>query len=303
MEELLEYLETNYANKQPTLKQYKNHFRRLQIINPDLNNYTECIDCLKDLDNSLSQKLGLLNLIIIYTSRIKNVDMDKDTHPLFIFRNELKNEELLKKVSKNEILKTQLPDRDTLHKFMNNEFKKSNFKNYIVNYLLLNFNVRNADCNVRIFKNQDPCVDDINYMVFYNDTPDFVVYKRNKYKTSNIYGKQEHKIMAKGVAGKNLCNAVREIYDINDGKNNEGVPLFKTTNGLQVSDTNCGWYVANSTYQGIGEGKYLKIILNDINNKPNTMNILNRISASRGTGAKHLITDYNISQSVNDILQ
>ena len=137
MEELLEYLETNYADKQPTLKQYKNHFKRLQIINPDLNNYTECIDCLKDLDNSLSQKLGLLNLIIIYTSRIKNVDMDKDTHPLFIFRNELKNEELLKKVSKNEILKTQLPDRDTLHKFMNNEFKKSNFKNYIVNFLYL----------------------------------------------------------------------------------------------------------------------------------------------------------------------
>jgi hypothetical protein len=302
MDELLIYLENNYSQKIPTLNQYKRHYNKLKNFGDfDLDNDNDCLDIINK-DMSLSSKLGLLNLMIIYRSKVKMENVVQG-HPLVDCRTEIKNEEKIKKIEKNDMIKSQLPTRDQLQKYLHKQFQSGNYKNYIVNYLLLNFYVRNVDCNVLLFKNQDPCCDDINYLVYYDATPNYVIWKRNKYKTINLYGKQEHKIWGRSISGKNFCNAVREFYDTNDGNNNTGVPLFKTTSNKQVSDANCGWYVANSTYQGIGEGKYLKIMLNDINNQPNTMNILNKISASRGTGAKHLITDYNITQSVNDILQ
>lgn len=300
---LNDYIDTAYADKLPTQKQYKNHFKRLSKLNIDIDNDDNCIDNINNLELTMSQKLGILNLIVIYRSKVKYETMDKDFHPLFILRTDIRKEETTKKIAKNEFLKSQLPSRTVLHRYMEEQYNKGNYKNYIVNYILLNFNVRNVDCNVRIFKNQDPCIDDYNYLVYYsrdNKTPQSVIYKRNKYKTSHLYGKQTHNIIGgRSPSGKNFCNAVREFFDLNDGSNEYGVPLLKTSNGEQVKDENCGWYVANSTYQGIGEGKYLKIVLEDINNQPNTMNVLNRISASRGTGAKHLITDYNITQSIN----
>lgn len=312
---LSEYLMTAYADKEPTLKQYKTHFKRLYGLQQqiDLDNDDKCIECINETDYTTSQKLGLLNLLIIYRGKCKGEIMDKDNHPLVIYRQQLRKNEHLKKLEKNEQLKTQLPTREMLHQFMLKEYDAGRYKNYIVNYMLLHFYCRNVDCNVKIFKNHDPCVEDYNYLVFYqkqgesSKTPEKVIWKRNVYKTKEIYGKQEHIIRNRGIQGRNFCNAVARLWEMEaeGGNKNElrinGVPLLKTLKGEQVSNNACGWYVANCCYQALGEGKYLKVILNDINNKPNTMNILNMISNSRGTGAKHLITDYNITQSVDDL--
>jgi len=313
MEELLSYLNVAYEGKKPTLKQYLNHYKRLNGLNININDDIDCIKCISDSDFTLSQKLGLLNLMIIYRGNCKGECMDKDKHPLVIYRQTLRHEEQQKKVERNTTLKSQLPTRDTLHQHLLNEYDAGRYKNYIVNYMLLHFYCRNVDCNVRIFKNHDPCTEDYNYLVFHqpqgenSKTPDEVIWKRNVYKTKHIYGKQEHIIKNRGIQGRNFCNAVARLWEMEaEGGNNDelrtnGVPLLKTLKGEQVNNNACGWYVANCTYQGIGEGKYLKIILNDINNKPNTMNVLNMISNSRGTGAKHLITDYNITQSIENL--
>lgn len=244
---------------------------------------------LNDCDYSASSKRSMLNLIIIHRSRVYGEEVDKRNHPLSKYREQVKEEERLVKVQKKEKLQKELPSRKKLQTYMNNEFEKGNYKNYIVNYMLLNYYVRNVDCNVVMFVKHNPEQDDCNYLIINEDN---VVWKRNKYKTSHLYGKQEHII-----TDERFINSCREIFSRENGDNDNGVPLFKTSKNTQVEDSNCGWYVANSTYQGIGEGKYLKINLEHINNKKNTMNVLNKISQLRGSGAKHLITDYNITET------
>tara|TARA_R100000951_G_scaffold101290_1_gene92629 strand:+ start:115 stop:1014 length:900 start_codon:yes stop_codon:yes gene_type:complete len=299
MEELKDYIMTAYAEKIPTQKTYLNTYKqltKLSISKEEMDNDDKVIEKIKNSEYSSSSKRSILNLIVIYRNRCMNEEIDKIAHPLAQYREELRKEETKQKVLKKEQLQKELPSRKKLVSYMNSEYDKGNYKNYVVNYMLLNYYVRNVDCNVLLFDNENPELEDCNYMVFQDNKS--VVWQRNKYKTCHIWGKQQHII-----SDDKFYNSCRELFSKENGNNNNGVPIFKTTKETQVSDTCCGWYVANSTYQGIGEGKYLKINLEHINNKKNTMNILNKISETRGTGAKHLITDYNITQSVNDILQ
>ena len=292
MEALKEHIITAYSNKIPTQKTYLNTYKqlsKLKISDEDMIDNDKVVQILNDCDYSASSKRSMLNLIIIHRSRVYGEEVDKRNHPLSKYREQVKEEERVVKVQKKEQLQKELPSRKKLLTYMNNEFDKGNYKNYIINYMLLNYYVRNVDCNVVLFVKHNPEQDDCNYLIINEDN---VVWKRNKYKTSHLYGKQEHII-----TDERFNNSCRELFTRENGNKDNGVPLLRTSKNTQVEDSNCGWYVANSTYQGIGEGKYLKINLHQINNKKNTMNILNKISETRGSGAKHLITDYNITET------
>lgn len=305
MENLYNYIDNNYNETLNTKKQY---LRNWNTINDFLNENELNIEELSDNDfkqiiltklnknkkndkeNSNSVKLQLLNIFILYRHHIDNIDYpDLET-----FRNELRNTQDKERVAKNKCLINELPTQKNVEDFMNKQYKDGLWKNYIVNYILTNFYTRNIDVNVMIFKD-DPQRNDINYIAMPKKSE--FIYVRNKYKTVNKYGKQIHKIKDLKFR-KSVTNYVSDKEDFEEN----GKPLFITTKGVQVSDRDCCWYVSNCTLNELGEGKYLKIKLNDINNKTDTLNQVSNISSLRGTGMKHLTSSYNITQKEENLI-
>lgn len=299
MNSLYEYIDNNYNEQLNTKKQYLRNWNtindffddnELNIENLSDNDFKEIIltklnkNKKNDKENSNSVKLQLLNIFIIYRHFIDHIDY-KD---LESFRNQLKNNQSTERVKNNKVLINELPSQQEVENFMNKQYKDGLWKNYIVNYLLTNFFTRNTDVNVRLFKD-DPKRDDINYIAMPKKTE--FIYVRNEYKTKSKYGKKVHKI--KDVK---FRNAIRNFLGDDDDK-----PLFLTKKSVQVSNRDCCWYVSNCTLNEIGEGKYLKIKLNDINNKTDTLNQVSKISSLRGTSMKHLTSSYNMTQTINDL--
>ena len=54
-----------------------------------------------------------------------------------------------------------------------------------------------------------------------------------------------------------------------------------------------GYWVAKATFKGIGEGAYLKVLINAYHNGGNLQK-LREISSSRGTNIETLLSNYNI---------
>ena len=215
------------------------------------------------------------------------IQEEEDVKLLIDYRNVLRGNETTERHEKNKELIETLPTAQQLTKYMNTQFKNENWKAYVVNYILLNYYTRNLDLNVLIF-NEDPTenMDDINYMVIDDNK---VYYYRNKYKTKKIYNRKSHiiKNVKFRTALLNHYNKHKEDFEV-------GVPLFINKNKQQITDRDIGWYVSQLTFNGIGEGNYLKVVLANINNKPNTSTKLEMISSLRGTSANHLIKDYNL---------
>jgi hypothetical protein len=286
---LREYIDNHYKEQVRTHKQYTNQFSKLNEMCSQINTNKDVpcqtfIDLIDESDYKTTTKLQLLNLALMFKTKIQE---EEDVKSLIDYRNVLRGNETTERHEKNKELIETLPTAPQLTKYMNTQFKNENWKGYIVNYILLNYYTRNLDLNVLIF-DEEPTddVSDINYMII---TDNKVYYYRNKYKTKNIYNKQEHiiKNVKFRTALLNHYNKYKEDFEC-------GVPLFINKNKKQITDRDIGWYVSQLAFNGIGEGNYLKVVLANINNKPNTMSKLERISSLRGTSANHLIKDYNL---------
>jgi hypothetical protein len=291
---LREYIDTHYGEKVRTHKQYVNQYSKLTDLCSQINTNKDVpcqtfIDLINESEYKTTTKLQILNLALMFKTKIQE---EEDVKSLIDYRNVLRDNETTERHEKNKELIETLPTAQQLTKYMNTQFKNENWKGYIVNYILLNFYTRNLDLNVVIF-DEEPTenMDHINYIVVNDNNK--VYYYRNKYKTKNIYNKQEHII--KNVKFKTaLLNHYNKHKEDFVSQGEIGVPLFINKNKKQITDRDIGWYVSQLTFNGIGEGNYLKVVLQNINNKPNTMTKLEKVSSLRGTSANHLIKDYNL---------
>ena len=110
-----------------------------------------------------------------------------------------------------------------------------------------------------------------NYML-YERKKKQVTYIRNVYKTSNTYGPKENVI-----TDPNFITAIRMMKD-----------RFPIIN----SESKIGYYVQKYSFQELGEGALLKVIINEYRDN---INVIKRISESRGTNLPTLLTSYNIT--------
>jgi len=188
---------------------------------------------------------------------------------------------------KNVNLKENLPSYDDIVEYMNYLYDKSEWTDYIINYLLINVQVRNQDLDFIIVSRKKDASDNTkNYMWLQNDKKK-ATYIRNVYKTAKIitpdgsdhgYGQKTNVI-----TDPKFIIALRRVL------------------GCQKSGLDCGtfiptksaisYHLMKSTYKQIGEGKYLKIIVDHFRNN---VEKLKEISANRGTDLKTILTSYNI---------
>jgi hypothetical protein len=274
--EIQNYLNTNTHLSKNTLKAYNNNYNRLinsglftyQLQDTKQSKILEYIETITDNNNVIS---SLLNICIVL-KKFNNKDYSK----LLDYRNKLKLLLEEDKKQSNITLTETLPNYSIINKWIDDLYKDGKYLDFVINYIIFNFNTRNKDIDLIIVNHTKFLTDDDNYLLMRKN--DCVLY-RNIYKTSSTFGKL-----------KNVIKSAKFLDAINSLNIENGSPLLQKNN-KRITDEQLHYFIQSKTYNGLGEGNYTKINL--IKNNGNS-NGLKRISNNRGTSIDTLINHYSI---------
>ena len=228
---------------------------------------------IETFDNPNS-KLDFLNLIIVLRN-IKELPVDK----LKQLRIKLKQIQKTHQVGKLNNVAEKLISYETFNEKLNEAFDDKQFEKYIVNYLMMNYGVRNKDLDLTIIKTKKEIEPKKNYLLLKKDR---VKYIRDDYKTHSKYGTQTHDITddkfifavkklgpRKLLEGNQISNALRKLY-INkhneakifkmmidhyyDNKDSEAIKRISETRGTSLGVVD-GFYNVNAETNPIEQAK------------------------------------------------
>lgn len=267
------FMESVKDKSPATQKQYRIQYNKLyKLLDKPINETSEkkILETVEEQENKNNQQ-AILNIGLL-VRKLYGLSVKK----LEEFREKLKvklNEQIKKK---NVELKETLPSYDDLIQYTEMLWENSEWTDYIINYLLIYYQVRNEDLDFSIVKRKKDANDpDKNYMWLQSGK---VTYIRNRYKTANTYKKKVNVI-----TNKQFITAIRRVL------------------GCQASDLKCGvfiptrsaiaYYIQKATYKQLGEGKYFKVI---VNHYRNNLDKLKEISDNRGTDIKTILSYYDV---------
>lgn len=230
------------------------------------------IEVIMDNVKNINGQQALYNVAILIR-RMNNLStLEIETH-----REKNKKNIISNIKEKNENLLENLPSYDDLLEFMEYLYSKGDYLGFVINYLLINYHVRNEDINAIIIDKKREVDKDakINYIWL---APQKVVFIRQNYKTAGVYGTKEHTIN-----DKRFMTAIKKIKDkaVSNGMEPRLVPDDKQT----------GYYIQKHTLNQIGSGNYVKIV---INNYRDEIDKLKEISENRGTNWSTLLSNYDL---------
>ena len=276
MTELESFMQTLDDKSLATRKTYKTQYLKLyKLIGNDITSVSQkkTIELIKQLDNPNSRQ-ALINISIL-VRKMNNLPI-----------NDLENQRELNKQTINTQIKEKnqdldLPSLKQLEDYTESLYQQNKYAEYIINYLLLNYYVRNKDLNFTIVnRKKDMILKDKNYM-WLDVRGKKAVYLRNSYKTSATYGSKTHTIK-----DMQFFTALKNVFKCQKKDESCGVII-----GNQAED-NLGYWVSKATFNGIGEGAYVKVIINAFKND---LQKLKQISSSRGTNLETIATSYDIN--------
>ena len=271
MTEVEEFVKSLEGKSTNTIKAYKTQYKKLHdLLGKDIKDTSQktIIETINDIDNSNSRQ-ALLNIgILIRTNNKLSVD------ELLPFRDKVKKDIRDAIKANNVKLQDNLPTYNDLLEYLDNLKKGEFWRDYIINYLLIYYNVRNEDLLFKIVERKRDTTDtNFNYIWL---SPRKAVYIRNVYKTAKTYGQKIYDI-----TDKPFLSAIRQI--IKQG-NHDFIP-----NQAQL-----GYYIRTATLTSIGSGNYNKII---VNHYRNNIDMIKQISERRGTCITTLLNSYDIEDT------
>lgn len=211
-----------------------------------------------------NSKQGILNIGIIMRNleRLDVKDLEKQRD---------KNKESIIGDVKKSNAELNLPSYEDIEDYINYLYENDKWTDYIINYLLFYYQVRNLDVNFKIITKLKDAIDkDTNYMWI---SAKKVVWIRRVYKTSDTYGQKKNTIL-----DKKLLTALRRV----EKRGDVFIP----------NEENLGYYIKKSTFKGIGEGKYIKIVIDHFRGN---LQKIKEISENRGTSVDILLSNYDIA--------
>ena len=248
-----------------TIKSYVTQYKKLyKLLNKNIADTTQndIMEIVMNVANANSRQ-ALLNIaIIIHTAK------EMDVSRFLKYRETLKKE--IKELQKqnNIVYKETLPTYDELVDYTQNLIGKNNLF-FVINYLLLNYYVRNEDLLFHIVTRKKDTEDESkNYLHLSKGK---VIYIRNVYKTAKLYGRKEN--------------------EINDKDFVVAVSKLKREDFEPLEMTQMPYLIKKATLLGIGEGSYVKIVINHFRND---IDKLKEISKYRGTSLNTLLESYDI---------
>jgi len=229
----------------------------------------EIVEYIASLSRSGSTKKAIYSLLINISTD------DKMKKKWRSYQEKLDKQKLKEQATRQKAKGEELPDKEELMAHMKQQYKIENWKSYIVNYLLIYYNVRNLDLVLNLVLNRKDVESGKNYIIVRKMD---CVYVRGDYKTNAVYGDKAHIIKSKlfNDACKNLiADGVDTILQNGDDRDH-------LTREVQ-----------KHTLNGMNESDITKIMVSSIDISKN-MDAIKRISERRGTTADMLLTTYKI---------
>jgi len=268
--ELQELLESRSLT-QLTIKMYEKSYDKLynnlgKILISE-SSQDEIIESINELSKSISQKYTFANIVIM----IYNLKKMNDSK-LQKYRDNLRTQRTKHIEMKNAEKGVILPSYDELKKFVENLYKEQKYREYIINFLMFKFGLRNLDLNLFITDNKEDINDTDNFIFLKKTEIDLII---NNYKTYKTYGQKKIKIRLKPftVACNNLLGEML----------------------IPVEPISQGKYIQRVTMNGIGEGSIFKILIKHCLTMKNPLNEIKKIANTRGTDVNTVIEYYNIT--------
>jgi hypothetical protein len=278
MTELEQFINFNKDKSPKTKGTYERMYRKLSIIlNGDVGNLSEdkIIELVNNEVDNINTIQSLLNIAVLI-KKMKNMKFEK----IQAERKKNINKVELHTKNQNDKKKQIYPSLQELKDYTEYLFNNSKWTDYIINYLLLNHYVRNKDLDFIITLRKKDTTDKEKNYIWLDNRYKKAVYIRRDYKTADTYGEKQSVIK-----DEKFITALRRILSHQKHKENEGV-FIPNENAL-------GYYIQKATFQELGEGNYLKIIINHHLQNENP-HILKEISKERGTDIQTLISNYSV---------
>ena len=271
-----------------TKRNYMSIYKRLRkVLNTDIINTSnkDILDAITDLGNSnYNSMYSYLNVAMII-KLYYGLDVDELEEQREALIGLKKN---LVKYQNKKILDKLPPYKDYV-KFIKTLYDANQFEDYVINFLLLNYGVRNQDVNVKIIDKKDFNNELMgNYLVVYKSK---IIYHRTEYKTFLQYGIKNIEI-----TNKNFIEAVRKL------------PIDKYLLGgrdTPMNISNLTSYIKSKTMRGLTQREIFKLIINHIKTKPNFIQLLEYYSFNRGTDPQTILDNYSHKTElpINDFLE
>tara|TARA_R110002012_G_scaffold161812_1_gene324040 strand:+ start:14 stop:892 length:879 start_codon:yes stop_codon:yes gene_type:complete len=276
------YVKQSCFKSKYTITSYKNAHRRLtDYLGSPIKDATqkEIIDAINELAGNPNTKASLLNCGIVFynLSELNNDLLLK--HKLTITEeiNKHRNEKATEK-------SLTLPTKSELEQRLKQLFIDERWNDFIILWLMINYNTRNADVNLEIVNSIHKAKKDKtrNYLVRRKE--DFV-FIRNSFKTSRTYGSKKH--FFKSI---HMNRAVK--YFINQLP--PDLPVFLIhQNGEPLSDLSISNKI-KSISGGLTESDINKIQVSAIQDFSD-YKALQLMADRRGTDTDTLINHYNLN--------
>jgi len=228
----------NQGLSEKTIAEHSRGFVKFHKIGGDLKwSENEIIDFIKENYNEGSERKIISSTISKYRHyKGKPNDIVRD------FLRQANAEASLLQRQKNDKLKETLPSVD-FNKLLNGYYRDKQYKNFVILYLLMNYNTRNKDLVVKVVNDESDINPNENFL-FIRDKD--VIYIRNDYKTKNRYGSKRDVIKSK-----KLFNAVKEVDSLLENNNNLDRQVKAVTKGINQSTMFKMLVASNNNLKGI----------------------------------------------------
>ena len=276
LDKLEEYLATKTIN---TAKSYRLQYRKLlELLDKDVNTSGEKNIILASKTNkNVNSAQAMINVAVLikrlYDKPHAMLITQRDKNKVFIDMN-------IKQT--NIEIQGKLPAYKKLVEYTDNLYDKNKYIDYVINYLLINYFVRNKDLLFEIVQKKKDMTDQSkNYMWLprHGKKCEFV---RQSYKTADVYGKKSIII-----TDPKFILAIKRIYGCQ--KYN-----IHSCGDIIPTETQVGYYIKRATMDELGEGSYFKIAVNEFKND---LQKLKEMSYYRGTSVDTIINSYDVDNT------
>jgi len=285
MSELDKFHKTLATKSKITQGVYTSNYKKLREMLDDVDiasvSQKKIIETAETLDNRNSQQ-SLINIAYLIRK-----DEGLAIQELETFRK--KNQSFLKNkiYETNSALVDKLPSYDELVNFVDGLLKDEKYTQYVINYLLLHCQVRNADLNFNFVLLKKDTKDKSKNYLWYSSKSKTVHYIRNVYKTAKIV-KPNGEITGYGQKIIKITDPafIKVMKILVNYEKKENKPIIFFTNLETIA-----YHIKRMTYKNLGETMYFKIVVNHFRSDPN---MLKQISYNRGTDINTILESYDI---------
>lgn len=262
----------NYISKYNTLK---------ALFNTELKDISQerVIEVLKEEYPNVNSQQGFMNIFILIR-KLYGMPVNE----LESYRKG--NREMLKQsiIENNKVLTETLPEYDALLEYLNELYRQKEWRAFIINYLLIHCQTRNADLIADIVTKVADSKDPKKNFIVFQPKLKTATFIRNVYKTAHIV-KPDDSITGYGpisIKIKNplLAEALKQLLATGETE------LIPNTNTLAYT-------IKKYTYKGLGEGLIFKIVVNHFRND---VDMLQQIALNRGTSIATILQNYDIEK-------